>query len=100
MSLALANPRIMKANQSDLAIVVFYCLILTSLPPLKASEEGDPCTLKGNLPGVCKATSKCEPHLEKYFKTGTLIGDDVPTCGLGTYEEIVCCPIAECCQDE
>ncbi|KAH8416770.1 hypothetical protein KR222_003693 [Zaprionus bogoriensis] len=59
--------------------------------------EGDPCTVKKDLPGVCQLSSKCEPHIDKYIKTGILTTQDVPSCGFGTLEEIVCCPIAECC---
>lgn len=59
--------------------------------------EGDPCTVKPNLPGVCRLSSQCEPHVDKYIKRGILTGQEVPSCGFGTLEEIVCCPVAECC---
>ncbi|KAH8295882.1 hypothetical protein KR044_001279, partial [Drosophila immigrans] len=60
---------------------------------------GDSCTLKGDIAGVCRVASDCEPHIDKYIKSGRLTIDDVPTCGLGPREEIVCCPVAACCPD-
>ncbi|EDV99588.1 GH12343 [Drosophila grimshawi] len=72
-------------------------LLLGKLSNIEAFEEGDACMVKENLPGVCKISSKCEPVLDDYFKTGVLTIDDVPSCGLGPHEEIICCPIAECC---
>lgn len=62
--------------------------------------EGDACMVKENLPGVCQTSSKCEPRIDKYIKTGKLTVDKVPSCGLGPYEEIVCCPTIDCCEED
>ncbi|XP_032295867.1 serine protease persephone isoform X1 [Drosophila virilis] len=75
-------------------------LILCAVSHLEAREEGDACMVKENLPGVCQTSSKCEPRIDKYIKTGKLTVDKVPSCGLGPYEEIVCCPTIDCCEDD
>ncbi|KAM8721380.1 hypothetical protein ACLKA7_007278 [Drosophila subpalustris] len=100
MSLALASSRTMKASRGVLAILLICGLLLSGLPVLEALEEGDSCTIKDNQPGICRSSSKCEPIVNKYFKTGRLNINDIPSCGLGTHEEIVCCPSVECCPDE
>ncbi|XP_064538513.1 serine protease persephone-like isoform X2 [Drosophila montana] len=74
-------------------------LILCAVSYLEA-REGDACMVKENLPGVCQASSKCEPRIDKYIKTGKLTVDKVPSCGLGPYEEIVCCPTTDCCEED
>ncbi|XP_034489720.1 serine protease persephone-like isoform X3 [Drosophila innubila] len=92
MSLALVLTRTMKASRSALVLLLLCGLILSGLPYLDALEEGDACTVKSDLAGICRASSKCEPIVDKYFKSGRLTILDIPSCGLGTHEEIVCCP--------
>ncbi|XP_034489719.1 serine protease persephone-like isoform X2 [Drosophila innubila] len=91
MSLALVLTRTMKASRSALVLLLLCGLILSGLPYLDALE-GDACTVKSDLAGICRASSKCEPIVDKYFKSGRLTILDIPSCGLGTHEEIVCCP--------
>ncbi|TDG41276.1 hypothetical protein AWZ03_012306 [Drosophila navojoa] len=73
---------------------------LMSPRSVSASRKGDPCTLKGNLAGICQGSSKCVPRINKYIETKRLTPSDIPSCGLSTREEIVCCPVAECCGDD
>lgn len=115
--MALFPPRRVWATRSF--SLLLYGLMLCGLPHLEALEgvqltrlrvrfrinhiyiaEGDPCTLKGNLPGVCQGASECEPRIKKYIETRRLTVNDIPTCGLGLREEIVCCPVSECCGDD
>ncbi|KRF93950.1 uncharacterized protein Dmoj_GI15591, isoform D [Drosophila mojavensis] len=100
--MALVSPRRVSASRSSSISfsLLLSGLILCVLPHLEALEEGDPCTLKGNLAGVCLGSSKCVPRINKYIETKRLTPSDIPTCGLSTREEIVCCPVAECCGDD
>ncbi|XP_043063460.1 serine protease Hayan isoform X1 [Drosophila ficusphila] len=54
-------------------------------------DEGDPCQVKSDIPGVCRASSACE-NIEGYIKAGSLSTSQVPSCGFGAREEIICCP--------
>ncbi|XP_017872413.1 PREDICTED: serine protease persephone-like [Drosophila arizonae] len=100
--MALMSPRGVSASRSSCFSfsLLLSGLILCVLPHLEALEEGDPCTLKGNLAGVCQGSSKCVPRINKYIETKRLTPSDIPSCGLSTREEIVCCPVAECCGDD
>ncbi|XP_017852291.1 serine protease persephone isoform X3 [Drosophila busckii] len=96
--MALINPL---SNLNYYAASLLICaLMLCQLEHSEAREEGDSCIVKENMPGICRLSSKCEPHIEKYIKSGRLSQNEVPSCGFGPREEIVCCPVAECCDDE
>ncbi|XP_034115507.1 serine protease persephone isoform X2 [Drosophila albomicans] len=94
-------PRTMRVSRSVRLSLLLCCgLVLSGLPQLAALEVGDSCSLKGTIAGICRVSSECEPHIDKYIKSGRLSINDVPTCGLGPREEIVCCPVAPCCSDD
>ncbi|XP_030567093.1 serine protease persephone-like isoform X2 [Drosophila novamexicana] len=103
--MALAWSSNMSARRHGLSFSLASCrlllcgLILCAVSHLEA-REGDACMVKENLPGVCQTSSKCEPRIDKYIKTGKLTVDKVPSCGLGPYEEIVCCPTIDCCEED
>ncbi|XP_026837837.1 serine protease Hayan isoform X2 [Drosophila erecta] len=58
--------------------------------------EGDPCQVRTDLPGICRSSSACE-NISGYLKSGALSTSQVPSCGFGAREEIICCPIVACC---
>ncbi|KAH8409166.1 hypothetical protein KR009_009630, partial [Drosophila setifemur] len=58
--------------------------------------EGDDCQLKANITGICRGSSACN-NIEGYLKAGALSPSEVPSCGFGLREEIICCPTVPCC---
>ncbi|XP_041451387.1 serine protease persephone isoform X2 [Drosophila obscura] len=75
-------------------------LLLLGSCGLNAAGEGDECMVKENFPGICRASSACEPFVDGYIKSGILSINDVPSCGLGPREEIICCPTKPCCPND
>ncbi|EDV46594.2 uncharacterized protein Dere_GG18120, isoform B [Drosophila erecta] len=77
-----------------------YCLLgllmLTSSAYVTVGDEGDPCQVRTDLPGICRSSSACE-NISGYLKSGALSTSQVPSCGFGAREEIICCPIVACC---
>ncbi|KAH8303885.1 hypothetical protein KR018_008309 [Drosophila ironensis] len=61
-------------------------------------DEGDACQVKANIPGICRASSGCD-NIEGYLRAGALTTSEVPSCGYGLREEIICCPTTACCSD-
>ncbi|XP_017852290.1 serine protease persephone isoform X2 [Drosophila busckii] len=95
--MALINPL---SNLNYYAASLLICALMLCQLEHSEAREGDSCIVKENMPGICRLSSKCEPHIEKYIKSGRLSQNEVPSCGFGPREEIVCCPVAECCDDE
>ncbi|KAH8367650.1 hypothetical protein KR084_000989 [Drosophila pseudotakahashii] len=71
-------------------------LILTTSARLAVGDEGDPCQVKADIPGICRPSSGCD-NIEGYLKSGALSTSQVPSCGFGAREEIICCPTVACC---
>ncbi|XP_017113322.1 serine protease Hayan isoform X1 [Drosophila elegans] len=71
-------------------------LTIATLVQLTVADEGDPCQVKADIPGICRASSACN-NIEGYLRQGALSTSQVPSCGFGAREEIICCPIAACC---
>ncbi|XP_017156127.1 serine protease persephone-like isoform X2 [Drosophila miranda] len=88
----------MSRRQVGLLLAVLF--LLDSCGLNTASEEGEECMVKENLPGICRPSSACEPFVDGYIKSGILSINDVPSCGLGPREEIICCPTKPCCPNE
>ncbi|XP_017156126.1 serine protease persephone-like isoform X1 [Drosophila miranda] len=88
----------MSRRQVGLLLAVLF--LLDSCGLNTASEEGEECMVKENLPGICRPSSACEPFVDGYIKSGILSINDVPSCGLGPREEIICCPTKPCCPND
>jgi len=58
---------------------------------------GEACNVTDSMPGICRSSSECEPLIDGYIKSGVLTLNDVPSCGLGAWGEIFCCPTTPCC---
>ncbi|XP_052855714.1 serine protease Hayan isoform X2 [Drosophila gunungcola] len=71
-------------------------LTIATLVQLTVGDEGDPCHVKSDIPGICRASSACN-NIEGYLRQGALSTSQVPSCGFGAREEIICCPIVACC---
>ncbi|XP_070075267.1 serine protease Hayan isoform X4 [Drosophila takahashii] len=71
-------------------------LALTNSGRLAVGDEGDPCQVKADIPGICRPSSGCN-NIEGYLKSGALSTNQVPSCGFGAREEIICCPTVACC---
>ncbi|KMZ10510.1 serine protease Hayan isoform X1 [Drosophila simulans] len=71
-------------------------LVLTTSAYLTVGDEGDPCQVRADIPGICRSSSACE-NIRGYLKSGTLSTSQVPSCGFGAREEIICCPTVACC---
>ncbi|XP_016967045.1 serine protease Hayan isoform X1 [Drosophila biarmipes] len=71
-------------------------LVLATSAQLTVGDEGDPCTVKSDIPGICRASSACN-NIEGYLRSGALSTNQVPSCGFGAREEIICCPTVACC---
>ncbi|XP_034671686.1 serine protease persephone isoform X1 [Drosophila subobscura] len=82
------------------APLLWGLLLLGSCGLNTAGEEGEECMVKENLPGICRSSSTCEPFVDGYIKSGILTINDVPSCGLGPREEIICCPTKPCCPND
>ncbi|XP_037724502.1 serine protease Hayan isoform X1 [Drosophila subpulchrella] len=74
-------------------------LILATSGQLTVGDEGDECTLKSNIPGICRASSACD-NIDGYLRSGALTTSQVPSCGFGAREEIICCPTVACCSTD
>ncbi|XP_068158600.1 serine protease Hayan isoform X1 [Drosophila tropicalis] len=79
---------------------LYYLLINAKC--IWAQDVGELCVIKDlpSVQGICMLESQCEPRIVKYISTGRLTSMQVPSCGLGTYEEIVCCPAQDCCPND
>ncbi|XP_041451388.1 serine protease persephone isoform X3 [Drosophila obscura] len=86
--------------RQQVALLLGGLLLLGSCGLNAAGEEGDECMVKENFPGICRASSACEPFVDGYIKSGILSINDVPSCGLGPREEIICCPTKPCCPND
>ncbi|EDV46595.2 uncharacterized protein Dere_GG18119 [Drosophila erecta] len=64
-----------------------------------AATVGRPCQVTDTMPGICRTSSDCEPLIDGYIKSGVLTLNDVPSCGLGAWGEIFCCPTKPCCEN-
>uniref|UniRef100_A0A6P4FGZ4 Serine protease Hayan isoform X2 n=1 Tax=Drosophila rhopaloa TaxID=1041015 RepID=A0A6P4FGZ4_DRORH len=71
-------------------------LMLATAVQSTVGDEGDPCEVKADIPGICRASSACD-NIEGYLRQGALSTNQVPSCGFGAREEIICCPIDPCC---
>ncbi|XP_017113324.1 serine protease persephone-like [Drosophila elegans] len=74
---------------------ILFCatLLLISCSSIYATVIlGQACNVTDTMPGTCRASNDCEPLIDGYIKSGVLNLNDVPSCGLGPWEEIVCCP--------
>lgn len=60
---------------------------------------GRACKVTDTMPGICRTSSDCEPLIDGYIKSGVLTLNDVPSCGLGAWGEIFCCPTKPCCDN-
>ncbi|KAH8343543.1 hypothetical protein KR059_012262, partial [Drosophila kikkawai] len=58
---------------------------------------GEACNVTSSLLGICRTSNDCEPMIDGYIKSGALRIEDVPSCGLTSREEIICCPTRPCC---
>ncbi|XP_016930831.2 serine protease Hayan isoform X1 [Drosophila suzukii] len=74
-------------------------LVLATSAQLTVGDEGDACTLKSDIPGICRASSACD-NIEGYLRSGALSTSQVPSCGFGAREEIICCPTVACCSTD
>ncbi|XP_017002403.2 serine protease persephone [Drosophila takahashii] len=72
-------------------------LLLSCSSANAAGKVGETCKVTDTMPGICRSSSDCEPLIDGYIKTGILKLNDVPSCGLGAWGEIFCCPITPCC---
>ncbi|XP_037726684.1 serine protease persephone [Drosophila subpulchrella] len=89
-------------SQSIKMPLIFSLLIgtflLISCSPVDADGKvGDACKVTNTMPGICRSASDCEPLVDGYIKSGVLTLNDVPSCGLGAWGEIFCCPTTPCC---
>ncbi|XP_032307916.1 serine protease Hayan isoform X1 [Drosophila ananassae] len=75
---------------------LFGVLVLSFSSQVALGDEGDECLVKANIPGICRASSSCL-NVDGYIRSGALSTSEVPSCGYGLREEIICCPIAACC---
>ncbi|XP_043948848.1 serine protease persephone isoform X2 [Drosophila biarmipes] len=62
-----------------------------------AGKVGEACKVTDSMPGMCRSASDCEPLIDGYIKSGVLTLNEVPSCGLGAWGEIFCCPTTPCC---
>ncbi|XP_043659664.1 serine protease persephone [Drosophila teissieri] len=62
-----------------------------------AATVGRACNVTATMPGICRTSSECEPVIDGYIRSGVLKLNDVPSCGLGAWGEIFCCPTQPCC---
>ncbi|KAH8367652.1 hypothetical protein KR084_000995 [Drosophila pseudotakahashii] len=72
-------------------------LLLSCSSANAAGRVGETCKVTDTMPGICRTSSDCEPLIDGYIKSGVLTLNDVPSCGLGAWGEIFCCPITPCC---
>ncbi|KAH8246421.1 hypothetical protein KR026_009881 [Drosophila bipectinata] len=75
---------------------LFGVLICSFSSQVAFGDEGDECKVKANIPGICRASSNCL-NVDGYIRSGALSTSEVPSCGYGLREEIICCPIVACC---
>ncbi|XP_017101592.2 serine protease persephone isoform X2 [Drosophila bipectinata] len=75
---------------------LFGVLICSFSSQVAFGDEGDECKVKPNIPGICRASSNCL-NVDGYIRSGALSTSEVPSCGYGLREEIICCPIVACC---
>ncbi|XP_017074322.1 serine protease Hayan isoform X1 [Drosophila eugracilis] len=74
-------------------------LMLATSAQLAIGDEGDRCQVTVNIPGICRASSACE-NIEGYLRAGEISTSQVPSCGFGSREEIICCPNVPCCSTD
>ncbi|XP_034136092.1 serine protease persephone isoform X2 [Drosophila guanche] len=79
---------------------LLWGLLLLGSCGLNTAGEGEECMVKENWPGICRSSSTCEPFVDGYIKSGILTISEVPSCGLGPREEIICCPTKPCCPND
>ncbi|XP_043659660.1 serine protease Hayan isoform X1 [Drosophila teissieri] len=71
-------------------------LVLSTSAYLTVGDEGDPCQVRADIPGICRSSSACD-NIRGYLQSGALSISQVPNCGFGAREEIICCPTVACC---
>ncbi|XP_039233576.1 serine protease Hayan isoform X1 [Drosophila yakuba] len=71
-------------------------LVLSTSAYLTVGDEGDPCQVRADIPGICRSSSACD-NIRGYLQSGALSTSQVPSCGFGAREEIICCPTVACC---
>ncbi|XP_039499696.1 serine protease Hayan isoform X3 [Drosophila santomea] len=74
-------------------------LVLSTSAYLTVGDEGDPCQVRADIPGICRSSSACD-NIRGYLQSGALSTSQVPSCGFGAREEIICCPTVACCATE
>uniref|UniRef100_A0A6P4F8K6 Serine protease persephone n=1 Tax=Drosophila rhopaloa TaxID=1041015 RepID=A0A6P4F8K6_DRORH len=79
-------------------MLLLATFLLTSCSSVYAAAKvGNACKVTDTLPGICRTTKDCEPLIDGYINSGVLRLNDVPSCGLGAWGEIICCPTTPCC---
>ncbi|XP_075158771.1 uncharacterized protein LOC142231979 [Haematobia irritans] len=91
-NLRINNTRTMTTSKAIWwTMMVGMMLLLQHCPLVQAAFEDDPCATKGKT-GVCKTWDDC-PIMEQLIKSREYSIREVVSCGFGTHEELICCPI-------
>ncbi|KMZ10511.1 serine protease persephone [Drosophila simulans] len=83
----------------DWSLLLGTFVLISSSSVEAAATVGRPCKVTDTMPGICRTSADCEPLIDGYIKSGVLTLNDVPSCGLGAWGEIFCCPTKPCCDN-